>query len=91
MLQRPLKPRCAQQGGTKGSHQKIHLTSGVCCVHGGPAHSDGLCAHMTLSAPVFDLYSNDFSFCIFRNCLSALVTGFENERSSGYETCVASG
>lgn len=78
------------QGGTKGNHQGTYLTSDACCVQGGPSHSDGLCAHMTLSAPVFDLYSNDFSSCIFQNCLSALVTGFGNERSSDYETCVAS-
>lgn len=85
-----VKPRCAQQEGSRAAPGTL-LTSDACCVQGGPSHIDDLSAHMTLSAPVFDLYSNDFSSCIFQNCLSVLVTGFENEKSSDYWTYVASG
>lgn len=68
-----------------------HLTSDACCAQGGPARSDGLCARKTANAPVADLYSNDFSSCIFQNCLPAPVSGSESGRSCSSGTGVASG
>lgn len=83
---RPATPRVeGQLSGTPG------LTSDAGCVRGGPARSGGLFARKTLNAPVVDLYSNDFSSCIFQNYLPAPVSGFASGKSSGSETCVASG
>lgn len=67
-----------------------HLTSDVCCVQGGPARSDGLCARKTANAPVADLCSSDFSSYIFQNCLPVPGSGSGSGMSCGREACVAS-
>lgn len=83
--------RCAHRGLKGSPPGPPCLTSDACCVQGGPAHSGGPFAHKTSNAPVVDLYSNDFFSCTFQNYLPAHVSDFESGKSSGSETCVASG
>lgn len=85
------EPQVSRAEGGRAALWDPGLTSGACCVRGGPARSGGLFAHKTLNAPVADLYSNGFSSCTFQNYLPAPVSGFANGKSSGSETCVASG